>query len=322
MKHKLFSILFVTIIFSSFGENPTNKVILGKQPLNLSDSLAMVNQKMQDMKGQNFILEDQIKQATSTISNQNSLITGFGAFYECVSIFIMIIGIGVPLSVYLFSIRPSRAALNELKINFENNFEHKTQDFLDKKRKEEIEQAIKDLTGTSPENIINALNFLTLTRHEGYTDEQLFKLFTILNEKNVRSDIENSLPSLLAYRKNVYATEYLKKAILDNVKVSNKYTAMRYFLLFGFPEYLELLKKSMETTQNKFIEFSLLINMVSNTNKTIIDNFLNEHALIDLVDTNSLHLLKTNISGLENTVQYSHDKFIQTYVGKKLSEAT
>lgn len=265
------------------------------------------------LKYKNQILEERINQASDTISNQNSLFDGFGILYSIITIIIAIIGIVLPILTYQFGIKPSQKALE----NFENNAETKIEDFLEKSRNRQIEQAIHNISSDNQELKSNAVTYLSLTQYQGFSDEQLFKLLTLLKSDKIDQVTKGILAYAISNRKSDYANEYFKEEIFTPDNSNIKYAAIRYFANTGIENYLNTIRKLVYSSSDKTSEFnSLLIHMAS-INKEAVKVLINDKKLIDYFDEKDIELQKQTLN--KDLLQISEKEFEKSYLFKKLN---
>jgi len=87
-----------------------------------------------------------------------------------------LIAIGLPIITYQFGVKPSQNALKELETNLDN----KVAAYLEKTRNEQVKKSIEHLKGDNNDLKGQAISFLSLTQHEGFSDEQMFEFFRLL----------------------------------------------------------------------------------------------------------------------------------------------
>lgn len=232
-------LLFITLSYV-YGQKPQDNNFNYKNITELTDSIKQLQNQIQELKQEvqdlkikqewkNEILEERLKQASDTISNQNSLFDGFGVIYAIITIIIAFISIALPISIYLFSIKPSKKALKE----FENNADKKMADFLSKSRNKQIEQAIENLKSQNQELINNAGMLLQLTQPQEFTDEHLYKLVMLLKSGDIDQVTKGTIAYIVSNRESNYATDFFSTAIEDKENVNIKNAAIKYFKIFG-----------------------------------------------------------------------------------------
>jgi hypothetical protein len=124
-----------------------------------------------------------INNASNTISYLNSIINSYSVTFSILTIFIAIIALALPIMTYQFGIKPSQKALKEL----ESNMDARLIKYLKEKRNKDIADALANISGGNNERKSQALSYLSITSHEGFTDNQIFQIFqifTILNGNN------------------------------------------------------------------------------------------------------------------------------------------
>lgn len=262
----------------------------------------------------NQILEQRIQQASDTISNQNSLFDGFGVLYAIITIVIALIGIALPVLTYQFGIKPSQDALKE----FENNADKKMEEFLAKTRNKQIEQAIENIKSDNQELKTNAVTYLSLTQHQGFSNEQLFKLFTLLKSDKIDQVTKGTIAYTISNRKSDYATEYFKEAILEPKNVNVKYAATRYFANVGIEDFLDVIRELVSSFTDKNTELNTLLIHMANTNKAAVKILINDKELIDTLNKKDIEA----VSNFKASWQLSDKEFEESYLNERIKNAS
>jgi hypothetical protein len=320
---KKYTTLFFFLLMSiSFGQKPQEKKTIDKIVIELSDTMKLLRQQVQAInikqEWKNQILEERLKQASDTISCQNSLFDGFGVLYTIITIVIALIGIALPILTYQFGIKPSQLALKE----FENNAEKKMEEFITKTRNKQIEQAIENLKSQNQELKSNAITFLSLTQHQGFTDEQLYKLFLLLKSDSIDQSIKGTIVNSISSRKSDFATDYFSEAIKDSKNINIKFAAIRYFAIIGIENYLNVFRDLISNAVDKNTEFITLLTYVFSSNKNSVIPILNDKELIDKLDDNTLKMLKSSMSIFITSWQISDKEFEKSYLNQKINNTT
>lgn len=253
----------------------------------LNDSLSKLHKQIEILhKNTNLdseILENRIKQASETISNQNSLISGFGVMYTVITLVIAFIGVALPILTYQFGIKPSQDALKE----FERNSDQKLKKFLTKERSRQIEQAIENLESQNFQLKADALSYLSLTAYQGFSDDQLFRLFKILKSNCLDSNSENQIIFILSNKVSIFATEYFSNAIFSE-NINTKYAALKYFLNFENEKFIYFFKELISRALDKKSEILTLCLWVSNLRKEVVIDIFDNKEIIGLLNETEL----------------------------------
>lgn len=230
-----------------------------------------------------------INNASNTISYLNSIISSYGVIFSILTIFIAIIALALPIMTYQFGIKPSQKALKEL----ESNMDARLIKYLSEKRNKDIADALANISGGNNERKSQALSYLSITSHEGFTDNQIFQIFTILNRNLNDNNIKNQLSYILAIRKNEFADQFfnnennLKDSIIEQM-------AILYFIKTGFSNNytgLSCVLNGSADQYNTFIRF--LFNLIQSSSKEVKD-LINDTTLIDLLSQDTLIKIKQN----------------------------
>lgn len=322
MKKTISTILLIMTLSLVYGQKTPEKNPIEKKVLELTDSINILKNQVLELKEKqewkNVVLEERIKQASDTIANQNSLFDGFGVLYSIITIIIALIGIALPILTYQFGIKPSQEALKE----FENNAEKKMADFLAKSRNKQIEQAIDNLKSQNQELKTNAITFLSLTQHQGFTDEQLYKLFLLLKSESIDQTTKGTIAYSISNRKSDYATDYFSTALKDPKNVNIKYAAIRYFSNIGIENHLQIFRDLISQSKDKNTEFITLLSYVYSTNRNSLLTIINDKELIENLDVKTLQALKLSLPSLKTTWQLSDNELEQSYLNEKIENAS
>jgi hypothetical protein len=318
MRKLLFVVLLISIFSFEKGSNITKDTLKKTSDIHYvkkdlkNENLIIENEKLRN---QNQILSERIEQASDTINNQNSLFSGFSIIYTIITIIIALLGIALPILTYQFGIKPSQEALKD----FEQNIDKKLEKYLTKSRNKQIEQAIVNLSSEDQELKISALNFISITNHQGFSEQQIFKLFKLLESDKLEDSKKSTLASLLSSKKNDFATEYFTKGMLKN-NTYEKYTAIRYFSNIGISDYITLFRNAMKESADKNSEFYTILMHSAITNKSAAMFLINDKEFVDNIDHETLKIFKSNGIQLATSFQLNHNEFLASYLSQKLSE--
>lgn len=258
-------------------------------------------------------LQVSINQASNTINNQSSLITSFGVIYTILTIIITIIAIGIPIIVYQFGIKPSRDALRAL----EENLNAKVGTYLKETRSKQIKQSIEHLKGDSAELKSQAISFLSITFHEGFTDQELFEFYSLLKSGRISSAHKITLVYLLSSRKNPYADElFVDKEQLKDANI--KATAIQYITKVGIDNFVTTLKDFIKNSSNSLSEYFTIVYHANQHSQMVAVQVLNNKELVDCINETSLKDTK-QIQQLLKAYQINItiEVFWDTYFAKK-----
>lgn len=315
-------LLFFTLSFV-FGQNQTiqkeNRV--DEKIVERCDSLNVLKTPLQELKEkqewEKEVLNDRLQQASDTIANQNSLLDGFGVLYTIITIIIALIGVVLPVLTYQFGIKPSQDALKE----FENNADKKIKDYLKETRQEQIKKSIEHLKGDNVELKGQAVSFLSLTQHEGFTDQELFEFYRLIKSGKLSDTQIGSVAYLLGSRVNEYANEVFGDTELLKSNVI-KSSAYQYIPKVGFKNFIQPLKKFLTDNTNQYGEFFTLL-IFSNTNDSnAVMEILNNNELVDTLTNETLKTMKSAMkSSLEN-IKITEDEYKGTYLYKKIENTS
>lgn len=312
-------ILILTLTFCH-GQKFQEVKLQGLKVTEPADSIRLLNKQVQTLiakqEWKSQILEERLKQASDTISNQNSLFDGFGILYGIITIVIALVAIVLPILTYQFGIKPSQKALKE----FENNADKKMENFLAKYRNNQIEQAIENLKSEIPELRSNAISYLTLTQYQGLTNEQLYRLVLALKSGNIDSSIISPIAYLISNRKSDPATDYFKTTINDPENVNIKHAAIRYFANNSIENYQSVFRGLILNSKDQKEEFLSLLSQLYPINQNSFVTLLNDKELIERLDEKCFKELRSSIALLKSATWSQAKKEIEdSYLVEKLA---
>lgn len=233
--------------------------------------------------------KSKINNASNTISYLNSIINSYSVIFSILTIFIAIIALALPIMTYQFGIKPSQKALKEL----ESNMDARLIKYLSEKRNKDIADALANISGGNNERKSQALSYLSITSHEGFTDNQIFQIFTILNRNLSNNNIKNQLSYILAIRKNEFADQFfnnennLKDSIIEQM-------AILYFIKTGFSSNYNGLSCILNGSSDQYNTFIIFLFNLIQTSSKEVKNFINDTNIIDLLNDETLKKIKQN----------------------------
>jgi len=333
MKNIFIILIFFLSINISFGQGSksalkkkvdklTEQVVdLNKSFLILQDSIKkesiQTNELIKKQQWKNEVLEERIQQASDTISNQNSLFDGFGVLYSIITIVMTLIAIGLPILTYQFGVKPSKNALKELEVNLDT----KVSQYLSKTRNDQISKSIEHLKGNNAELMGQAISFLSLTQHEGFSDAQLFEFYRLLKSDILSDSHKGTVAYLLSSRVNDYANEiFTDKEQLKNNSI--KSSAYQYIPKAGISKFIKPLVDFLTDSNNQFGEYWTLITFTNMYSKTAVNEVFENKELIDALSDETLKTMKTSIKSLLDAINVSSEDFNKTYLANKIEKAS
>jgi hypothetical protein len=318
MRTATFTFLFFLLTTLCYSQQQEKSFLLDKQVSALRDSLAKLNSNISNLTERqtwkNEILEERLKQASDTIANQNSLFDGFGVLYAIITIVITLIAIALPILTYQFGIKPSQKALKE----FEANSEKKFETYLNKTRNKQIEQAIENIKSQNQELKNNAVSFLSLTQHQGFTDQQLYRIYVLLKSNEIDQMTKGTIAYTISNRKSDYATDYFTEALKDPMNINVKYAAIRYFANIGIEQYLSILKDLVANADDKNTEFNTIAVYVGQVNKNAIKVLLSNKPIIDLLDEAAIEKQKLTLPSFKTSWQLTDEEIEKSYLNERI----
>lgn len=317
------TIFLILAISFAYGQKQTtqNDNLFDKKIVELADSLNVIKIELQELKEKqnwkNEILNDRLQQASDTISSQNSLLDGFGVLYTIITIIIALIGVVLPVLTYQFGIKPSQDALKE----FEKNADKKIKDYLKQTRQEQINKSIEHLKGDNIELKGQAISFLSLTQHEGFTDNELFEFYRLIKSGKLSETHIGTVAYLLGSRVNEYANDVFGDIELLKSNVI-KSSAYQYIPKVGFKNFIQPLKRLLTDNTNQYGEFyTLLIFSNMNDSKSALE-ILNNNELIDTLTVETLKTMKSALKSSLQNIKITEEDYEKTYLYKKIENTS
>lgn len=277
------------------------------------DSLLKIQTEYKDL-----IYEKRIQQASETIANQNAMISSFSTLYSVITIILALIGISLPILTYQFGIKPSQKALKE----FQENADAQIEKFLVVNRDRQIDKAIENIQSKSLELKNNALNFLSLTTHEGFTNSQIDKMIILLYSNDIDEKTKSSIAFSIMTKKHPSSTNYFRKVFEENLK-DQFYSAFTYFKNTDSFEYFDLIKNLLAKSPKQYDDFNLLSIYLSQQSQEDILKYLNNSPIIDILNDDTIKALKGSIETYrKHTWKIEKEEFEKTYLYKRLSASS
>lgn len=306
-------LLFLILGFNSFSHENKQPEKIKIEVLNAKLDSVIKTQK----NFKNTVLKERIEQATETISHQNSIISSFGTLYSVITIIFAILGIALPILIYLFGIRPSQKALKD----FEENSVKKFEKFIEENKKSEIDIAITNIKSQNNSIKNSAINFLSLNSHFGLDGNQIFKILSILNEKDLDDNLSNELNHCISHQKNENVKKYFEEFLLDSKELNTKfYYCMKFFSNYNYETYKELLKEyitnNIEKNQSILITISIYFSQFS---KSDFKKFINDESIIDSFDDDTKKHINQTYKSFLSTWKIEDKDFKKTYLFQKIN---
>lgn len=304
----ILSLLFAFIICIN-GFTQTDKLsvkTVNEKVEYLQDSIQKLNDKIDNLinkypKIQQSLnqekLNNQIEIANETIKGQNSLIDRFGTIFTWITVIFALLGITLTILVLVLGIIPARKAVNDL----QKDLDSKIENYLKENRNKQINQALKNITSDNPELRNSAINYLSLTQHEGYSDDQSFKIYKILKTGKIDDTIRINLAYTFSHKKNEYGDEYFPEILKPETNSNLKFYAYRYFANAGLNNYVDIIRNYLISDSKKSDDFITLIVSCQQVSKEAIGILINDKSIIDVFKSEELQKIKTSLKNLIET---------------------
>lgn len=318
MKQILFSFLLFWCISTSYSQDKQLEYEIERSKV--TKAVEKWDAKMDSffvaVKEQEIRLDQRVSDSSRTIEYLNSLINAFGQIFTILGIFIAIIALALPIITYQFGIKPSQKALKDLEANMDSRLEN----YLKNARNKEIENALKNIREGSAEFKSQAISFLALTQHEGFSENQMFQIYSILNKNWNEHSVKSQLAFILSTRRNDYADELFNGDDIMQDPVI-KQMAYLYFAKTGFQNNLSGIIKILNGSQNQLQEFSTLaFNLMQYSSADVIRLFDNE-TIISSLEVATLQKMNTEFTSTLKSLNVDTSAFEKTYLSKIIKTA-
>lgn len=300
------------VLFSQSSTESKNRIQLEQKKLDLK--IQEIDSLSREIDRKEVLLDKKVQDSSKTIDFLNSLVGSFGQIFTVLGIFIGIIALALPIVTYQFGIKPSQRALKELEANIDNRLSN----YLSNTRNREIEKAISFVKDGTTEEKSKAMAYLSLTYHEGFSDSQLFKIFSVLN-KNIGSlSIKSQLSFLLSSQKNDYADILFTKDSMLADSILNQMGYL-YFTKTGYKNYLKTIGELINESGNPFAELqSFFFNLSQYSSHDLIEAFDNV-PFLDSLNKIDYPNIKDSITNSLLDLNITQELFSNTYFYRKIS---
>jgi len=291
----------------SYGIYYTTESILIKNPKKeVQDSIISLCEKLQFYEKENLgktnnQLDITLLIAKETIQSQNSIINSFGVIYSIITIIIALLGLILPILVYMFGIRPARKAVVEL----QKDIDDKIANYITSQRNKQVNQSITNLENQSPVIRNNAISFLTLSLHDGLSDLQIFNIYQLLKDNKIDETIEEHLLHILSHRKSNFADDYFKELLFDNNRVKFRPYVYIYYANAGIENYFDVIIdflnecKISKSVLNVGGGLYQILDTIYKISKDTFVKILNNIEIVDLMDEKELMSFRDSLKGFQ-----------------------
>lgn len=286
---------------------------LEKKLNSLEEVLEVQNQKIEAGNKENLDANKTIEAANRTIVLQNSTINSFGNVYTALSALIAFLAVLLPIFTYLFSIKPSKDALNQL----DKNIDQKVEKYIINSRNSKVDESIQNLDKEDIKTIESSISFLVSAVPFEISEQQLFELKSKIEKNQHLSDVQKSqLLSVLSSRENKYATTFLKENY--NAGLVYKNCFFQYSATIGYNDFKkEIIDLVGIDNRDNLSNFSLYVNNLLTYNPSSLEDFLNEKDIVDSLPTDDRYHYTHIINRVETEIPL--ENFNKTYFGSKIN---
>lgn len=310
MKYLLL-VLFLSFFICGFGQKKAN-LANDSTKLALKNELRKMDSVSKVIKQKEAILDKKLNDASQTIGYLDSLINSFGQIFTILGIYIGLISLIAPILVYQFGIKPSQRALKDL----ETNFDKRLADYLRNTRNSEIDKAIDNIQNGTVEKLHQALSFLSLTQHEGFSDVQLYRIFSTL-KKAADLNTRSQLAFILSTIRNEYAETFFSVETMTADPVL-KQMGYLYFAKTGFAHHVNKLKDIFNLSAPNTQEYLYFLSHLAQYSFNHTIDYFNDENLIDNLHPSILSDIKINIPTYLTSLSIPEQKYQETYLFRKL----
>ncbi|QJD98238.1 hypothetical protein HH214_21335 [Mucilaginibacter robiniae] len=257
-------------------------------------------------------LNQKLQDATQTINYLNSVIGSFGQILTILGIFIAVVALALPIIMYQFGIKPSQRALKEL----ESNIDSRLSAYLKETRNKTINQALDDMEHGNLEKKNQAIAYLSITHPEGLSDQQRFKIYSLLVKGSDLPAVRTNLGFILGTTKNEYADLIFKNQVMLKDPVL-KAMAYMYYSKTGFLNYRETIAELINSAEKPIEKFVTLITMLGQHSHQDVLTLINDEKLLDLIALSEMdNVMQHAIFVLEHQ-KLTKEQIEQSYLQQK-----
>lgn len=264
-------ILFLCFLLSMTISNAKNFRIESRKAIVLTqkDSIQIKNQEEKIA-----ILEERLKQSSDTITNLNSMVTGFSAAFTIAGWFLALLAIGMPIITYYFGVKPSQTAIKDL----ETNMDKRITSYLEDKHHQNITTAIKNVNSDIGFEILNGLTYFQSNSEIILSEEQTLDLITAVEKTTMIEGYKGALLHFMYRQKSKSLDRYFKEKLLSIKENDSSFDIiifLSYFLRPIFNNDIELFKEAIKNATEKTSLFQSLIDTARTNNKEVAIKLLN-----------------------------------------------
>ncbi len=282
----------------------------------LAKSIDLTNKSIDDTR-----LRESLKSAESTINKQNSLIDGFGTIFTFLTIIMGILAIGLPILTFNFNknikrevkesiietqniqrdiikehsnlknrideqvlalYKEKETLFNEIKNELNNKFE----EFLYNNKKQQIEQALINLSVDETVFKNPAISVLSHTAISYFEEEHLFKIYKLVKRTNLDFDKKIILVKIMSEIINEFSDE-LFLSLPQDQQLNNKeirYYAYLYFAKENISKYEVICTQLILGSENPTIEYKNILDWYT--------SIYNHSAILEIINWSNLNKSK------------------------------
>lgn len=282
----------------------------------LANSIDLTNKSIDDTR-----LRESLKSAESTINKQNSLIDGFGTIFTFLTIIMGILAIGLPILTFNFNknikkevkesiietqniqrdiikehsnlrnrieeqilalYKEKETLFNEIKNELNNKFE----EFLYNNKKQQIEQALINLSVDETVFKNPAISVLSHTAISYFEEEHLFKIYKLVKRTNLDFDKKIILVKIMSEIINEFSDEFFLSLPQDQ-QLNNKeirYYAYLYFAKENISKYEVTCTQLILGSENPTTEYKNILDWYT--------SIYNHSAILEIINWSNLNKAK------------------------------
>jgi len=311
-------LIVVLLLFTTYRYGYSHSLVVDKSKTTQANkkeltTLHKIDSISKSIESKETLLNHKIDDASQTIGYLNSIINSFGQIFTILGIFIGIIALALPIIMYQFGIKPSQRALKDLEANIDSLLGN----YLKKARDKEIDNAISSIKSGTVEQKNKAISYLALTQHEGFTDNQLYKIYSILNRNRNETNIKSQLAFILSSQKSDYAEDFFNE---DDIKKDPiiKQMAFLYFTKTGFKNHYSTLTTVINESENQYQDFSTFLFNLSQYSFSDVIELFNDNTFIDNLSVVSLPEMKNDFKITLESLNIPDEIFKNTYLYTKI----
>lgn len=280
----LFNLVFFSPLFSEeIVQRNISPVTIKENEQSIpekQDNESVNTTNLTNVKTDNISKSDETNLLQETINYQNAIMNASSHWLAYLSIFLGLLGIGLPLLTYFLGIKPSQDQIKENKKAVEV--------LLQERQEKEIEKLFKDLKSDSISKKYQTARILSSYSNYAFNDYQIRDLIDVAENLNDNKSCLALINNLLACTDSKYTENYFNKLILNENNTQNSYYISIYLLGKDLTKFMSTIIEACKKSATFFTTFIFQLSSISS--KHCID-VLNNVDISNALKTNYQNVL-------------------------------